>query len=86
MTPPSSFRSLQKKGCRYGVRKRFYLFARVYLPDELTAIMNEDNNLGRQCVRRTAVAPMLVRCKGDVLFNKRSADAGTLASVEDKGR
>ena len=64
--------------CRHGLLKRFYRFARGYLPDELTAIVNEDNNLGRQCVRRTAVARMFVRCTGDVSFNKRSADAGTL--------
>ena len=55
-------------------------------PMILTALLNEDNNLGRQCVRKTVIALMLVRCAGEVWFNKRSADAGTLASAEDKGR
>ena len=42
----------------------------VVSPMILTALVNEDNNLGRQWVRGTAVALMLVRCAGEVLFNK----------------
>ena len=61
--------------CRHGLLKRFYRFARGYLPDELTAIVNEDNNLGRQCVRRTAVALIFVRCAGVVFFLTREVQS-----------
>ena len=78
MTPPSSFRSLQQMGVVVGYLHVSIALFEVVSPIILTALVNEDNNLGRQCVRRTAVARMFVRCTGDVSFNKRSADAGTL--------
>ena len=87
MTPPGGFRSLQQMGVVMEYLRVSIALFEVVSPMIWTALVNEDNNLGREWVRGTAVALTPVRYAGEVLFQQKKCRRwNTVASAEDKGR